>query len=42
MRAYSVAIARRRRREQADLIEGIAQALGAQDLPGLLKSLREG
>jgi hypothetical protein len=40
VRRYSEVLAARRRREQAGLIESIAAALGAKDLPALLTRLR--
>jgi hypothetical protein len=42
VRRYAEVLAIRRRREQADFIEGIAAALGAKDLDAVLKRLRNG
>lgn len=40
IRRFSQALAQRRASAQADLIEGIAVAIGSTDLPDILKRLR--
>jgi hypothetical protein len=42
MRRYAQVLSDRRAADQADLIEGIAVALGSEDLPNIIKRLRGG